>query len=217
MENFTSYATILAVSFAEIFGSYFCFLPLVLLLALVVALALAVSSKNFRYADKNLLHALTSFFAFFHFAVATAASSSKTEFFVSLVIFALCFAVITTLTALSEIKIRLSAREKRLIDRLSGDLQIYNPQRRIEFLNGENSDEGENIEPNFNEIKKITAALRKKDITQAEEDELDKTEMDMEKFSLRKIQPYERKIFSERLLKIVKMTAKYEIDLARQD
>lgn len=213
MENIISVAAEFAENIADFFKGYFCFLPLLLLVAHLVAFALALQSKTFRYADKSVFNAITSALAFFHFAIGVVAFKKTAEFFVSLILFGLCYAAQAVISALSEIKIRLSAREKRLIGRLSEPKEILSTHGKIEFLNG--TEISDDIEPNFNEIKKITAALKEKELTPQEEDEIDKAEMDMEKYSTRAIQPFERKIFSERLLKIVKMTSKYELDVTR--
>ena len=101
--------------------------------------------------------------------------------------------------------------DKRLIGRLSAPKgEAEGNIRRIEFLNFEPSKSGD-IEPNLNEIKAIIDKLRREEITSYEEDELDKTEMDMEKFSTRSPTPFERRVFSDRLLKIVKMMSKYNV------
>ena len=62
---------------------------------------------------------------------------------------------------------------------------------------------------NPSEIKNYIGKLREKDLSADEEDELDKTEMDLEKYSYRAASPLERKVFSERLEKLLKMISKY--------
>ena len=202
-----------AAEFIGKLGFYFYLLPLALAAILTLCLIAGAVSKKFRYADKKIFTFITLSFSFIHIALAVNASNSNDNrlLFFSLSTFAVCFALCGGLTAQSEMKIRLTMKEKRLIGRLSAPKgEAEGNIRRIEFLNFEPSKSGD-IEPNLNEIKAIIDKLRREEITSYEEDELDKTEMDMEKFSTRSPTPFERRVFSDRLLKIVKMMSKYNV------
>ncbi|HBF86899.1 MAG TPA: hypothetical protein DDW54_04380 [Clostridiales bacterium] len=95
---------------------------------------------------------------------------------------------------------------------IRGDL--FSPAvKRIEVLPTEkfrNTEETDfRLDPS--EIKNYLFKLRKKDLEISEEDELDKIEIDLGKFSYRRATETERKVFSERLEKMLKMVSKYGI------
>lgn len=213
MEDYILQAAEKAAEFTREFKFYFYLAPFIWLALLVVFLILGATFKRFRYADKKIFTSITLSLAFSHTGAALNASGANDAkpLSVSMLVFAVCFALCGALIAQSELKIRLTLREKRLIGRLSSPKgEAEGNIRRIEFL-GSKQDENLNIEPNFNEIIAIINKLRREEITTSEEDELDKTEMDMEKFSSRSPTPFERRVFSDRLLKIVKMMSKYNI------
>lgn len=195
-------------------GFYFYLLPAVWFAVLLIVLTIGALNKKFRYADKKFFSPLTSSLTVFYFAFAVNSSDliRKDYLCFSMLIISACFISCFLLSLQSELKIRLSAKEKRLIGRLSfaNGSDASGNIRRIEFF-GKSEKTAENVEPNFNEITAVIDKLRREELTPYEEDELDKTEMDIEKFSRTSPSPFERKILSDRLMKIIKMTSKYNI------
>ena len=214
MENYILNLSSLSSAFIKRLGVYYYLLPLTWLLILFALVIVGTACKKFRYADKKIFTSLTLSVAFSHTAMAINSIDFNYSRFLwlSMLAFALSFALCGVLTFQSDVKIRLTMREKRLIGKLSAKNCDSSAGiiRRVEFVENE-GEKKRDIEPNLNEIASIIGKLRREELTPYEEDELDKTEMDIEKFSVRPPTPFERRILSDRLLKIVKMTSKYNV------
>ena len=204
------------------YGAIFYSVPVGLAAIYAVLFILCIFIKPLRYLDKWCTAPITAALFAFWLSVYICASgtfgrSERLAGSLSVFIFGLNFILSALLRRQSQAKIRLTARDKRLIGKLSANnrevKQISdNPFKRVERLDAfTDTDKKDECEPNFNEIKSIIEKLRRHELTVSEEDELDKTEMDIEKLSERSPSPYERRQLSDRLLKIVKMMAKYNI------
>ncbi len=217
MEKFLNYLTYTISKNVSEYSFYFHLTPLVMTLALCLFLIIGIFSKKFRYKEKQFCFSLNAILlaVFFAFYVAIYGEMRNIGLtFLSLTVFALNFLLAEVLRIVSKQKVRLTLRDKRLIGRLTAEYKYNKPYeqtlKRIERITPI-KEENAAIEPNLGEIKKLIDALRLKEITPSEEDELDKAEMDIEKFSVREPLPFERQVFSDRLLKIVKMISKYNI------
>ena len=216
MRNFLVFITDEIYFLLRYAGEWFYAVPAFLGITLLALLVIGIFSRKVRYMQKDAASiftaAILTLWTACRLILCEKADSLYTVWSVAL--FGTDFLLAEILRLQSNAKVRLSAKEKRLIGRLSarhlGGDNAGGTIKRVEFLNEKNSPD-DKIEPNFNEIKRIIVKLRKEELSQTEEDELDKTEMDMEKFSSRVPTPFERKILSERLMKIVKMMAKYHI------
>lgn len=216
IEQFTN-ATYSLVSAAAEAGkiALFAFPPTVAA-AYLVALAVRAFSKKRRKASgaaAPLAAALLS--AWLSFALALRERPGFISF--GLFGFAACF-VCSAFAALFPQKKQLSVKDKRLIGALlektedPDDLSRRDfdaPPRRAERLFPQGEFPAPETEPNPGAVKAMIARLRKEPLTVDEADELDKAEMDAERFALRPPMPHERMAFSDRLLRIIKMTSKY--------
>ena len=213
MENYIAIISGIIKALTLSLGNLFFLLPAFLEGILLLAVLISAVFKKFRYADKKLFLSFTLSFAFSYLAVfINAYETPSYRLFLTLLEFSLCFFTCGVLIWQSELKIKLTNREKRLIGRLYqvGGKSCGGNVRRIEYLSEPFAEET-TPEPNLNEIASLIKKLRREDLSTFEEDELDKTETDIQKFAVRPPSAYERKIFSERLLKILKMTSKYNL------
>lgn len=217
MERYLGSITRLIAKYVGRYYIVFYAAPLAMTAIFSVFLIICIFSKRFRYANKQFcltinLILFTLWLAVY--AVLFSETKSAQFTFVSLLVFALNFALADILRLLSQEKVKLTMRDKRLIGKLSEKYTYDKPRggtiKRVEYIMP-NQYDNNGIEPNFNEIQNIIDKLRREEITPSEEDELDKAEMDMQKFASREPLPFERQAFSDRLLKIVKMMSKYHI------
>lgn len=89
-----------------------------------------------------------------------------------------------------------------------------NPFRRAEKLETYKmfwNDNGDLFEPNYSEILSYVEKIRKKHPDRTDEDELDKIELDIDRYHGREITDYERKNFSSKLSVLIKLLSKYEV------
>ncbi|MBO4262294.1 MAG: hypothetical protein J5903_00735 [Clostridia bacterium] len=201
-------------------GVWFFAIPVFPCCACLILFAAGIFSKKARYADKSSLTALTCAFGSLWYALyllaygngeahkllPAAISALSLNFFISF------FLVIQ-----SRMKVSLTRREKRLIGLLSAKTANKNNGdtggriRRVEYVGA--TEHGGVPEPNLNEIKAYIERLRKYDLSTEEEDELDKAEIDVEKLSGRVPTPFERQNLSDRLMRVVKISALYGADV----
>ncbi|MBQ7642764.1 MAG: hypothetical protein IJS67_02570 [Clostridia bacterium] len=198
-------------------GVYFYLMPAVVPLLYFAALAAGFISGKVRRADKTVLIPLTAALTLSHAALYYAFSERDKELMnISLAFFAAAFVLSSLLYAQSNLKLGLSIGEKRHIGALTAKFQLERPYgatgsvRRIERLCDEQN--ALDAEPDLGEVLRIIKKIRGVDgLTICEEDELDKTEIDIEKLSHRIPSPSERQRLSDRLMNLIKMMSKYGV------
>ena len=222
-----SQITFSVANFINSLGIFYYLIPTAVALFAAVLAIINLTSKKFTVAGKATIYQIQLCVAalWITFIIPSALKLPPYRFAEQLMLSAFSWALSFMFSALLSVKKRerkgLTKRDKRLIARLTAkDVlpDVYELMkeksepayvRRVEFVG--KTDDDNSAEPDLNGVKRIIGALRRHELTREEEDELDKTEMDIDKFSSRTPTPYERQSFNSRLLKIVKLMSKYSV------
>ncbi len=184
--------------------------PLALCAVYLVLLLVCLFSKKARFSDKTFsLYLCLLSVCLYPFAEIKRLDKNWFFLFAAASIFLSGLLYLT-----SKGKSRLTAREKRLIGRLSANIGADDRRpsaiKRTEYLRPDDAfSSSEEIDPNLSGIKKAIISLKRRELSEQEKKEIEKIEIDVEKFSFRKPTPYERAIFSDEMMKIVKLCSKY--------
>ncbi|MBR1867967.1 MAG: hypothetical protein IJ800_05250 [Clostridia bacterium] len=185
--------------------------PLFLFSVYLLLLLVCLFSKKIKYADKSFAFYL----CLFSLCLSPIADTNGLigSYYPVMVILPLVLSFVLQLQ--SKGKGRLTNKEKRLIGKLSAKTEFEDRRpstvKRVEFIRPLSDEKPQNdgVDPNLSGVKKAINALKRRDLSDKELKEIENVEIDVEKYSVREPSPYERAVFSDEIMKIIKLCSKY--------